>query len=253
MKTTYAPVRFEKAVRAVPRDEHRLRACPDRPGQVGQGGPSDQKVGELGQVVAGQPEPLTPSGVIGVVGEHHHAAGHPSHLPQPGDRVRPMMNGADRHRGIEGLVRERQAFRGGGHARRRAGRTLRPHDRRRFHRGDSAVVRFVGAGSGPDVQYRPRVSERIPDARGDPRLGTPRRWVGGSDGVVQPTRWHDTTLATSRQLRGTRRLGDQPIEGRPNWQRKSLRRPMWRGSDPDPYFSSVRCSCWRWPAAAGSC
>ncbi len=69
--------------------------------------------------VAGEREPLTPAGVIGVVREHHHAAGHTLRLPQSGDRVRPVMDGADRHRGAEGLVLERQTLRSGGHARRR--------------------------------------------------------------------------------------------------------------------------------------
>ena len=158
-----APVGLEEAVSAVPRDEHRLRPGPDRAGQLGQRGPAGEKAGELGQVVAGEPEPVTPAGVAGVVREHHHAAGHAPHLAQPGDRVLPVMNGGDGHRGVEGPVRERQALRGGGHARRRARRALRPHDRRRFHRGDVAVGRLVGAGAGPDVQHRPRVAERVPD------------------------------------------------------------------------------------------
>ena len=74
----------------------------------------------LRQVVTGEPEPPAPGEFTGVVGEHHHAAGHALHLAQPGDRVLPVVDGAEGHRGVEGLVGERQALRGGGHARRRA-------------------------------------------------------------------------------------------------------------------------------------
>ena len=180
-----APVGLEEAVSAVPRDEHRLHAGSDRAGQLGQRRPADEEVSDLGQVVAGQPEPATPSGVTGVVREHHHAASHAPHLAQAGDRVRPVMNGGERHRGVEGLVLERKALRGGSHARRCACGTLRTHDRRRLHRGDVTVGGLVGAGAGPDVQHRPCIAERSPDLRGDPRLGAPRHGVGGSDGVVQ--------------------------------------------------------------------
>jgi riboflavin biosynthesis pyrimidine reductase len=180
-----APVGLEEAVGAVPRNEHRFRAGSDRAGLLGQRRPAGEKVSDLRQVVASEPEPAMPSGVTGVEGEHHHAASHAPHLAQPGDRVPPVMNGADCHRGVEGLVLEREALRGGSHARRRACGALRPHDRRRFHRGDVAVRGLVGAGAGPDVQYSPRIAERSPDPCGDPRLGAPRHGVGGSDGVIQ--------------------------------------------------------------------
>lgn len=147
--------------------------------------PVDEKVSEFRQVVAREPEPLKPPGATGVVCEHHHAAGHAPHLAQARDRVLPVMHRTEGHRGVEGPVLERETLRSGGHARRRARRTLRPHDRRRFHRGDIAVGGLVGAGSGSDVQHRPCVPERVPDPCGDPRLGTPRRRVSGPDGVVQ--------------------------------------------------------------------
>src|SRR3989475_12287311 len=44
---------------------------------------------------------------------------------------------------------------------------------------------LVGAGAGPDIQYRPRIAERSTDPCGDPRLGAPRHGVSGSDGVIQ--------------------------------------------------------------------
>ncbi len=96
-----------------------FRPAPDRVGQPRQPG----RVGEAGglwQVVAGEPEPPALGESAGVVGEHHHAAGHAPYLAQPGDRVLPMGDGAEGHRGVEGLVLERQALRGGGHARCRA-------------------------------------------------------------------------------------------------------------------------------------
>jgi hypothetical protein len=53
---------------------------------------------------------------------------------------------------------------------------------------------LAGAGSSADVQHRPGIAERGPDLGGDPRLGSPRHAVGGSDGVVQLTE----RLSTSR-------------------------------------------------------
>ena len=172
--------------RRSPTGRHRFRPAADRGGQPRQPGRVGE-AGRLGQVVAGEPEPPAPGEFAGVVGEHHHAAGHAPHLTQPGDRVLPVGDGAEGHRGVEGLVLERQVFRGGGHARRRALRAQRPHDRRRLHRSDVAVGRFIGAAAGPDVQHRPRVTERSPDLRGDPRIGAPRRRVRAPDGVVQPS------------------------------------------------------------------
>ena len=84
------------------------------------------------------------------------------------------MDGGESHRSVEGLVLERKALRGGGHARRCVCGTLRPHERRRFHRGYVAVGGLVGAGARPDIQHCPRIAERSPDPRGDPWLGTPR-------------------------------------------------------------------------------
>jgi hypothetical protein len=131
----------------------------------------------LGQVVAIQPEPVR---VTGVVREHHHAAGDAPHLAKPGDRVLPVINGGESHRGVEGLVLERKALRSSSQTRRRVRGALRPHDRRRFHRGDIAVGGLVGAGASPDGQDRPRIAERSPDLLGNPRLGAPRH------GVVAP-------------------------------------------------------------------
>src|SRR5207248_11709889 len=71
------------------------------------------------------------------------------------------------------------------HAPRCACGTLRTHDCRRLHRGDLTVGGFIGAGAGPDIENGPRIAERSPDLRGDPRLGAPRRGVGGADGVIQ--------------------------------------------------------------------
>jgi len=85
---------------------------------------------------------------------------------------------------------------GGGHARRRARGPLRPHERRRLHRGDVAVRGLVGAGAGPDVQHRPRPAERSPDLRGDPWLGAPGGRVAAPDGVVQLPAGHVAAFLT---------------------------------------------------------
>jgi hypothetical protein len=137
-----APVGLEEAVSAVPRNEHRFHPGSDRAGHLGQRRRADAKVSDLGQVVASQPEPIRVTGVERehhLEREHHHAANDAPHLAQAGNRVLPVMNGANSHRGVEGLVLERKALRGGSHARRRACGTLRTHERRRFHRGGIAA------------------------------------------------------------------------------------------------------------------
>ena len=143
-----APVCLEEAVGAVPRDEHRFRPAPDRAGQPRQPARVSH-AGGLRQVVTGEPEPPAPGELASIEGEHHHPAGHAPHLAQPGDRILPVRDGAEGHRGIEGLVGERQALRRGGRARRRAPGSQRPHDRRRLHRGDVTAGRFIGASAGP--------------------------------------------------------------------------------------------------------
>ena len=157
----------------------------DRAGQLGQRCQDSErplKASELGQVVASQPELAR---VTGVEQEHHHAASDAPHLAQAGDRVLPVMNGAHSHRGVEGLVIERQVLGRSGQARRRVREALRTHERRRFHREDVAVGRLVGPGARPDVQDGPGIAERSPDPRSDARFGAPGHGVGGSDGVVQ--------------------------------------------------------------------
>jgi hypothetical protein len=63
----------------------------------------------------------------------------------------------------EGLVLERKALRGSGHARRCAYGTLRTHERRRFHRSYVTAGGLVGAGASPNIQYRPRIAKRSPN------------------------------------------------------------------------------------------
>ena len=179
-----APVGLVEAVGAVPGDGHRCRLGADRVGQRGQRGqdPEAAQGGHLGQVVARQPELVR---VTGVEQEHHHPPSDPPHLAQAGDGVAPVVDGAHRHGGVEGLVVERQGLGRSRQARRCVRRALRAHQRRRFHGEDVAVRGLVGPGARPDVQHRPGVAERGPDLRGDAWLGPPRHRVGGSDGVVQ--------------------------------------------------------------------
>lgn len=96
-----------------------------------------------------------------------------------------MVDGADRHRGVEGLVRERKLARGGGHAGRCTGRALRPHDFRRLDGGDVAVGWFIRAGARPDVHDGLRVAKRRTDLGGDARIGAPGGRVGAADAVVE--------------------------------------------------------------------
>src|SRR5262249_10648192 len=104
------PVGLEEAVSAVPRNEHRLRAGSDRAGLLGYRRPPYEQVSDLRQVVASKPEPTTPSGVTGVEREDHYAASHAPHLAQARDRVLPVMDGGNSHRGVKGLVLEGKAL-----------------------------------------------------------------------------------------------------------------------------------------------
>src|SRR5215471_15365923 len=147
-----------------------------------------------------------PSGLTGVEREYHHAASHAPHLAQARDRVLPMMNGRKSHRGVERLVLERKALRDGSYARRCTRGTLRTHERRRLHRDYVTAGGFVGAGASPDIQYRPRITERSPDPCGNPWLGTPRRGVTGSDDVIQLPAGHvAASLADTIPTPSTRR------------------------------------------------
>jgi hypothetical protein len=61
-----APVGLEEAVRALPRNEHRLDPGSDRAGLLGQRRSARDEFSDLGQVVTSQPEPAKPSGVTAV-------------------------------------------------------------------------------------------------------------------------------------------------------------------------------------------
>lgn len=135
------PVGLEKAVSAVPRNEHRLDLRSDGASQLSSetdtGGP------DLGQVVASQPKLLMPALIVGVTGEHHHATSNSLHLAKARNRVLPMMDSGERHRGVEGLVCERKALSYGSDTPRCTFRTLRTHDRRRLHGGHVAIGGLV--------------------------------------------------------------------------------------------------------------
>src|SRR5215468_6669236 len=133
------------------------------------------------------------------------------------------MNGGKSHRGVEGLVLERETLCDSSHTRRCACGALRPHDTRRFHRGDVAAGGFVGAGASPDIQYRPRIAERSPDPCGDPRLGAPRSGVSDSDGVIQLPAGHvaaslAATISTPRTRPGVAALDTWSLRAiSPHW------------------------------------
>jgi hypothetical protein len=108
-----------------------------------------------------------------------------AHPAQAGNRVLPVMNGANSHRGVEGVVIERQALGTSSQARRRVPEALRTHERRRFHPEDVAIGGLVRPSARPDVHYGPGIAERSPDARSDARFSARGHGVGGPDGVVQ--------------------------------------------------------------------
>jgi hypothetical protein len=118
------------------------------------------------------------------VREHHHATRDAAHLPQARDRVLPVIDRGKSHRGVEGLILERKALRSGSHAGRCTCGALRPHGRRRFHRGDVTIGVLVGPAARPDIQHGPGIAQRSPHLLGDPGLGAPRHGVGRSDGVI---------------------------------------------------------------------
>src|SRR5580658_10383103 len=69
-----APEGLVEAIRAVPRNEHRLGPGSDRAGQLGWRRPTGEKVSELGQVVTIQPEQI---GVADAREDHHAASDAP--------------------------------------------------------------------------------------------------------------------------------------------------------------------------------
>src|SRR3954464_12925314 len=102
------------------------------------------------------------------------------------------------------------------HARRRPGRPLHPHDRRRLDRGDLTIRRLIGPGPRPHVDDRARVAERGPDPRRDPRIAWPRRRVGSTDGVEQLVTGHKVTISTiAFQVKGAVSAAvSRPCQGR---------------------------------------
>ena len=98
-------------------------------------------------LVAGEPEPVPPSGLVRVEREHHDPACHTPHLPQPRNRVPPVVDRGDGHRDVEGLILERQALRCSGHTGCRAGRSLAP---------DYAASRNVRVKNGPQERRNAR-------------------------------------------------------------------------------------------------
>jgi hypothetical protein len=88
------------------------------------------------------------------------------------------------HRGVEGVVVERERLRARVDRRRGAGRTLCAHRRARLDREQPAVGGLVGAGARADVQHRLRVAESGVDARGDPRVSAALPRVGATVSLI---------------------------------------------------------------------
>ena len=173
---------------------------------------------------------MKPSGVSAVVRESPHAASHPLHLAKAGDRVRPVMNGGERHRDIEGLVGERQGRRIGGHATRSrapprhaahasttgSGRSrVRGHVRRRQAVARRAAARTLRAlVTGPP---RCRQSGEIP--RSGPCSAIDWTLLGAAYSYVRTTTTEDSNRhgrgpPRLRRPRGTLRQGDGHLDKR---------------------------------------
>jgi hypothetical protein len=159
---------MEEAIGAVPRDRHGLHAGADRSGPFCERGTAS-KLGELGKVITGEPER---TGSRGVELKHHDTAGDAAHLTRPGDRIGPVVVGQRAHRGVEGLVGEREAARAGSHAPSRARWPLGAHDGRRLYRRHVTIGRFIGTGARPTfktVRASPSAAQTRAAIRGSVR------------------------------------------------------------------------------------
>jgi hypothetical protein len=174
-----APVAVKEPVRAIPRNRHGFQSPADRLRLRDQRGTSHR--GELGEIVANQPETMV---ARRVPLKDHHTTGDATHLLQAGDRIAPVVIGENRHRNIERAVGERERLRFGGDAARGIAGTLCPHHGRRLDGGENAVPRLVGPGSGAHIQDGVRISERTPDAGSDSGFGAALSGVRVADLVI---------------------------------------------------------------------
>jgi hypothetical protein len=136
--------------------------------------------------------------VAATVGEDHDPPRHPLHLGQPGLHVGPVVDGLQRHRGIEAAVLEGQRFGARPHHRRRVGGTLGDHLRRRLDRRHPPLAGLIPAGARADVQHRHRISQPRLDRRLDPWVGTARPRIALPDPVIKRVR-HRNHLSTSSE------------------------------------------------------
>ena len=101
------PVGVKEAVGAVPGDRHGVHSRANRLGALAEGRAARGERGELGEVVADQPE----AGWQRVVPlKDDDASGDAPHLAQARDRIGPVVVGEDRHRGVEGLIGKGQSL-----------------------------------------------------------------------------------------------------------------------------------------------
>ena len=188
-----APVGVQEAVAAVVRNRDRLQPAATE----GLQHPIERvarrhHAREAGQVVAHQPRRAH---AARVPGEHHHPP--PRNAAQLGEAalvIVPVVVGQHRHRGVEGVVVEREPLGARVHDGRRPGRPLGAHDRRRLHRGDVEVGRLVRPRPGADVEHRAGVAEGGADARREARVLTADVGIADAEGVVA---WRDRAIVPS--------------------------------------------------------
>ena len=111
-------------------------------------------------------------------------AGDPRHLGDAGDRVRPVVDGDERHRGVEAVVLEGEVFGPGLDGRGGAGGPLLDHHLGGLDGSHLALGGLVGTGAGADVEDAAGVAEGHFDAGGDPWVRAPHLAVADADPVV---------------------------------------------------------------------
>ncbi len=171
---------------------------------------------DLGQVVGHQPHRGADARVVGK--DHDRAACDTTQLADAALLLGvPVVQGDDRHRGIDAGVAQRQvpgASADRGDTMRRA---LRGHHIAGLDRDHVAVVGLIGAGAGADVDDHARVAERGVDERGEAWILATGAGVAHADLVIarpsaEGVMLGRLPLARPAWQRGLRRLHRRRIE-----------------------------------------
>jgi len=117
-----------------------------------------------------------------VPGEDHLTLRHAAHLRQAGIQVGPVVDGHDRHGGIEGLVGEGERLRSCLNT--ASLLMLGEHHRCRLNGYDLFRGRFVRPRARSDIDNRPDVAQCFADYRRQARVGLAKLVIPDADPIV---------------------------------------------------------------------